>query len=116
VNVEDILYMLGFFGCVVTPLDDCGGADLSHFDPVPDGKVNIQDFLLVMAMFGSTCERVPRTSNANCVGDVCGTVTVVSTDGSGTTYQLGLDLSGTALNVYTIYGEEGYGLGLPAAY
>ena len=73
---------------------------------------------VAVAMFGSICERAPSASSATCVGDVCGTVSVVSviTDGSGTTYQLGLDLSGAATNIYTVYGEKGYSLGLPAAY
>jgi hypothetical protein len=52
----------------------------------------------------------------SCVGDVCGTVTQTSTDGPGTTYQLGLDLSGSAKNVYTIYGDSASTMAIPAAY
>ena len=51
-----------------------------------------------------------------CVDDICGTVTQVSTDGPGTTYQLGLILSGNAKNVYTIFGLNDDVMLMPPAY
>ena len=55
--------------------------------------------------------------DTNCVGDVCGTVTQVSTDSdAGTTYQIGVTLSGDATNVYTIYGTDASPLSIPASY
>ena len=55
--------------------------------------------------------------DTNCVGDVCGTVTQVSTDSdAGTTYQIGVTLSGDASNVYTIYGTDASPLSIPASY
>ena len=52
----------------------------------------------------------------SCVGDVCGTVAQTSTDGAGTTYRLSLTLSGSAKNVYTIYGDETSSLSMPPSY
>eukprot|EP01051_Picozoa_sp_SAG22_P025806 SAG22_NODE_7826_length_704_cov_1.704132_1_plen_108_part_01 len=52
----------------------------------------------------------------NCDGDVCGTITTVSTDGDGTTYQLGLTLSGSAQNAYTIFGTDDSPLSIPPSY
>ena len=54
--------------------------------------------------------------SGTCVGDACGSVDAVSTDGPGTTYQLSLTLSGSAKNVYTIYGDETSSLSMPPSY
>ena len=54
--------------------------------------------------------------SGSCVGDVCGTVTQVGAGDQGTTYQLGLELSGGAANVYTIYGDGDNSMEIPASY
>merc|ERR1740130_1049991 len=54
--------------------------------------------------------------SGTCVGDVCGTVTQTASGEQGTTYQLGLTLSGNAANVYTIYGDGDTALEIPASY
>ena len=54
--------------------------------------------------------------SGTCVGDVCGTVTQVGSSDQGTTYQLGLTLSGSAANVYTIYGDGDNTMEIPASY
>ena len=69
---------------------------------------------------GSTCESaVGKTVGGSCVGDrdrVCGTITQTATGEQGTTYQLGLTLSGNAANVYTIYGNNDASMEIPASY
>ena len=52
----------------------------------------------------------------SCVGDVCGTITQTASSDQGTTYQLGLTLSGDAANVYTIYGDGGSSMEIPASF
>ena len=49
-------------------------------------------------------------------GIACGSITQVATTSAGTTYQLGLTLSGSAKNVYTVYGDTDTAMSLPAAY
>lgn len=46
----------------------------------------------------------------------CGSVEQTSTDGAGTTYRLSIDLSGSAKNVYTIYGDLDNSLVMPPSY
>ena len=45
----------------------------------------------------------------------CGTIDQVGTSAAGTTWQLGLTLSGSASNVYTIYGDGTSSMVIPAA-
>jgi hypothetical protein len=110
VDVDDLLNLLGEFGMssLTTDIDD-------------SGTVDVADLMLVLADFGTFVDEI-RTS---CVahgpaegrqGDVCGTVTQISTDGPGTTYRLGLSLSGNAKSVYTIYGDEDFSMVIPPAY
>jgi len=63
-----------------------------------------------------TCGGGGDTGGTNCVGDVCGTVTEVGSSDAGTTYQIGVTLSGSAANVYTIYGTDASPLSVPASY
>jgi hypothetical protein len=57
-----------------------------------------------------------RLQSGTTVDGVTGTNTAISTDGPGTTYQRGIDLSSSAKNVYTIYGDGDSSMGIPAAY
>jgi hypothetical protein len=71
-----------------------------------------------------TCHYICGSSNLHACGGhafldgtICGTVEQTSTDGPGTTYRLSLSLSGTAKNVYSIYGSSAANpLSMPPAY
>jgi hypothetical protein len=110
VDVDDVLNLLSEFGMssLTTDIDD-------------SSTVGVADLMLVLADFGTFVDE-SRTSCADhgpadgMQGDVCGTVTQISTDGPGTTYRLGLSLSGNAKSVYTIYGDEDFSMVIPPAY
>jgi hypothetical protein len=81
------------------------------------GLVDVSDMMLLLADFGKPVGDCAAHGPANTAqGDVVATVTQTSTDGPGTTYQLSITLSGSAKNVYTIYGDDASAMSLPPAY
>ena len=58
----------------------------------------------------------PPSGGDNCVGDVCVTADQITAEGPGTTWQITLTLSGSATNVYTVFGTEASPMSIPASY
>jgi hypothetical protein len=98
------------------PDDLTGSGDTVLLRLTTDGSVTRAGFVSSFACGGDDGgdDDGGDDSGGSCVGDVCGAVDVVSTDSSdGTTYQLLLELSGTASNAYTIYGTVASPLSIP---
>ena len=105
VGVNDLLVLLSAFS-------GTEGGDINN-----DQKIDVQDLLILLSNYGRTVDGLnyPNRRQENFVTSVVINKMEDSLHGKDT-YQLGVNLTGNAKNVYALYGDEENSMNFPPAY